>query len=267
MLPVSEDTVLLGVINPQLSILTFHLKERPTLSDNDNAPAAHPSASPLSRSFPANSSESFFALSLSTIAMISSLLSQNQKQNNSLCHPPHFIAYSNGKPQLPIFSVYKFTAWLSESITKSKETSVPLLGLPNRQQDPVPPTVRALLQHLSLAVLYVLALSAFICQYDFKVMMGTQLTGVFLHIACGSPAFATCLLSLNLGTGFLSFIHSHGSTVRCRTCAFDLIMPLLRSKPSPLGYAAQSLVGFSKHRPSSWLAFDYEFNDSLRNTK
>lgn len=83
--------MLLGVINPQLSILTFHLKERPTLSDNDNAPAAHPLALPLSRSFPANSSESFFTLSLSTIAVINSLLSQNQKQNNSLCHPPHFI--------------------------------------------------------------------------------------------------------------------------------------------------------------------------------
>lgn len=120
MLPVSEDTVLLGVINPQLSVLTFHLKERPTLSDNDNAPAAHPLASPLSRSFPANSSESFFTLSLSTIAVISSLLSQNQKQNNSLCHPPHFIAYSNGKPQLSIFSVYKFTAWLSEPASLSQ---------------------------------------------------------------------------------------------------------------------------------------------------
>lgn len=144
---------------------------------------------------------------------------------------------------------------------------MPLLGLPNRQQDPVPPTVRVLLQHLSLDVLYVLTLSAFIFRYDFKVMMGTQLTGVFLHVACGSPAFATCLLSLNLCTGFLSFIHSHGSTVHCRTCAFDLIVPLLRSKPSPLGYVAQSLVGFSKHRPSSWLAFDYEFNDSLLNTK
>lgn len=62
--------------------------------------------------------------------MIKSLLSQNQKQNNSLCRPPHFIACSNGKPPLPIFSVYKFAAWLSESITKSKETSVPLLHFP-----------------------------------------------------------------------------------------------------------------------------------------
>lgn len=144
---------------------------------------------------------------------------------------------------------------------------MPLLGLPNRQQHLVPPTVRALLQHLSWAVLYVLALSAFIFRYDFKVMMGTQLTGVFLHIACGSPTFATCLLSLNLCTGFLSFIHSHGSTARCLTCAFDVIMSLLHSKPFPLGYVAQSLVGFSKHQPSSGVTFDYEFNDSLLNTK
>lgn len=98
-------------------------------------------------------------------------------------------------------------------------------------------------------------------------MMGTQLTGVFLHIACGSPTFATCPLSLNLCTGFLSFIHSHGSTARCLTCAFDVIMSLLHSKPFPLGYVAQSLVGFSKHQPSSGVTFDYEFNDSLLNTK
>lgn len=62
--------------------------------------------------------------------MIKSLLSQNQKQNNSLCRPPHFIAYSNGKPPLSIFSVYKFAAWLLESITKSKETSAPLFCFP-----------------------------------------------------------------------------------------------------------------------------------------
>lgn len=53
----------------------------------------------------------------------------------------------------------------------------------------------------------------------------------------------------------------------CLTRTLDRIMPLLCSKSSPLGHAACSWVGYPKHQPPSWLAFDCEFNGSLLITK